>query len=363
MKAAFPYMGSIRLVIAPILEAMGAQVVTPPEPSAETMAAGARLAPELMCLPFKVTLGSMLRCLEMGADTLVYASGSWSCRFGYYGRLQADILRDAGFRFELLELRRDELPRIARRVVALSQGSVPRALLRTLRGIRLGWLTSHTLESVETAVRQVRPFLSEHRGCRVLIADFHRRLREARNSFGLRRSAAGVRAELADLPRNERRQALRVKLVGESYCVLEPFVNFAVERRLGELGVVVDPFLTAHRWMGFHGLRLGLNESDRARHASRRYWAECVGGEDQNSLGHLILAAESGYDGVIHLHPLACMPSTVVLPAMMRASRDVDIPLLSMSLDEHTAEAGFTTRLEAFVSMLERRRQLRSRTV
>jgi predicted nucleotide-binding protein (sugar kinase/HSP70/actin superfamily) len=37
-------------------------------------------------------------------------------------------------------------------------------------------------------------------------------------------------------------------------------------------------------------------------------------------------------------------------------SRDYDIPVLNISLDEHSGEAGFLTRVEAFIDLLERRR-------
>jgi predicted nucleotide-binding protein (sugar kinase/HSP70/actin superfamily) len=149
----------------------------------------------------------------------------------------------------------------------------------------------------------------------------------------------------------------RVKIVGESYCVVEPFINFDIVARLGEMGVHAEPFLTAHRWLGFHGFRLGKSEVIRMRKLSAPYWRYCVGGEDQNSVGQLLLSAQDGFDGVIHLHPFGCMPGTVVQPTMTRAARDTGIAYLALSLDEHTAEAGIVTRLEAFVSMLERRRR------
>ncbi|MEO0053824.1 MAG: acyl-CoA dehydratase activase-related protein, partial [candidate division WOR-3 bacterium] len=67
MRVAFPYMGDIRLVLEPILRKLGAEVVVPPEPNRETVARGAQLAPETICLPFKVTLGNILQALELGA--------------------------------------------------------------------------------------------------------------------------------------------------------------------------------------------------------------------------------------------------------------------------------------------------------
>jgi predicted nucleotide-binding protein (sugar kinase/HSP70/actin superfamily) len=350
-------MGSIRLVLQPMLETLGCEVIAPPEPSAATVARGARLAPETMCLPFKVTLGNILWCAEHGADTLVYVGGSWSCRFGYYGRLQADILRDLGFRCDMIELRHDELPQLGRHIVRLNRGSLTRAAFRSLRALRVGWLKSTAVEEAESQARRARPYVREPGSCRELLRQVLDEARRASGPARLVRLRASLGQRFAALARNGRERALRVKLVGESYCTLEPFVNFDVVRRLGEMGVEVDPFLTAHRWLGFHGARFGRDEVSRARAAASRYWRYCAGGEDESSLGHAILAAHQGFDGVVHVHPFACMPSTVVLPAVTRVCRDAGIPLLSVSLDEHTSESGFVTRLEAFVSLLEKARR------
>jgi len=74
-------------------------------------------------------------------------------------------------------------------------------------------------------------------------------------------------------------------------------------------------------------------------------------------VGQMLLAARQGFDGVVHVHPFGCMPGTVVQPTMARAARDSGIAYLPLSLDEHSSETGILTRLEAFVSLLERRRR------
>lgn len=355
MRVAFPYMGEIKLVIAPILRELGAEPVVPLPPDRESRTLGVRLAPELMCIPFKLTLGNMVRSLEMGADTLVYVSGSWSCRFGYYGRLQAEILRDMGYRFRLLELRHDNIRGIVREVVELGGGSLPRALLRSGRALRLGWHKSVALDTAQRCFRTALPVAASPESCRRLLDESLAMIDMIDTPTGLSRLCRRFEQDFADLRRNGRRRVTRVMLVGESYCTIEPFVNLDVVRRLGELGVMVEPFLTEHRWLGFHGFRIGAGELRRAKQAARRYWRYCVGGEDENSLGHLLIAAERGYDGVVHVHPFGCMPGTVVQPAMEAASRDCGLGYMSLSLDEHTGTAGLTTRLEAFAAMLERR--------
>jgi len=359
VRAAFPYMDSIRLSLQPILETLGAEVVVPPPPDREVLEIGVRLAPELMCIPFKITLGNMKRCLDRGADTLAYVSGSWSCRFGYYGKLQAQILRDNGYRFRLLELTHASFANSVREVVALSSGSLPRALLRAGRAFRLGWHKSRTVDLAEMLYRRTTPEASDPAEPRALLQSALRRVGETGDARGLGLLREALVGEFGLVRRNGRGAPLRVKLVGESYCVIEPFVNLNIIRHLGELGVLVDPFLTAHRWLGFHGFRIGQSEVARARKLARKYWRMCVGGEDENSLGYGILAAEQGFDGIVHVHPFGCMPATVVQPAMQKMCADHGIPYLSVSLDEHSSETGLLTRLEAFVSMLERRRARR----
>ncbi|MEO0073772.1 MAG: hypothetical protein ABIK43_03840 [candidate division WOR-3 bacterium] len=331
----------------------------PPAPTSATVATGARLAPEMMCLPFKITLGNMLWCVEHGADTLVYVSGDWSCRFGYYGRLQAAILRDLGFRFNVIELRRNNLRELGRQLLLLSEGRPARALILSLRALHLGWQKSVTIELAEALSRRFTPLVRDPKRCRLLLGHIYNLTQSISSPHRLRLLRKRLPGWFASLERGTYCEVLRIKLVGESYCTIDPFVNFDIVRRLGEMGVEVHPFLTAHRWLGFHGARLGRTVVKRVKAAAQAYWRYCVGGEDENSIGHMVEAARQGFDGVIHIHPFACMPSTVVQPAMAKVSCDYDLPFLSLSVDEHTAESGFLTRIEAFVSLLRKRRERR----
>jgi len=350
-------MGSAPIAIEGLLRALGAEVVMPPKPTRETIELGSRLAPEMMCIPFKITLGNMLRCLEAGADVLAYVTGSWSCRFGYYGRLQARILRDEGFRFRLLELRHDHIPEIIREVRLLNRGRTSRAVINGLRALRIGWLKSTAVEEVEAQFRRIMPNARDPGPCLVLLDEMLGEVQSTQNPTAISRVRQSACSRFAAMPLKPEARTLRVKLVGESYCVVEPFINFGIIARMGEMGVMVDPFLTSHRWIGFHGFRLNKDEVVQLRRLSAPYWRYCVGGEDQNSVGHLLLAARHGYDGVIHVHPFGCMPGTVVQPTMVKAARDHDIAYLPLSLDEHTSEAGVLTRLEAFASLLEKRKR------
>ena len=63
-------------------------------------------------------------------------------------------------------------------------------------------------------------------------------------------------------------------------------------------------------------------------------------------------------DGMIHVTAFGCGPDSMVDRYIELEIKDKkDIPYMSLMIDEHSAEAGMITRLEAFIDMLRRRRE------
>lgn len=62
-------------------------------------------------------------------------------------------------------------------------------------------------------------------------------------------------------------------------------------------------------------------------------------------------------DGLIYVMSFACGPDSIVQYILENEARKYEIPMLTVVLDEHAAEAGLLTRLEAFIDMLKRKKQ------
>jgi predicted nucleotide-binding protein (sugar kinase/HSP70/actin superfamily) len=90
--------------------------------------------------------------------------------------------------------------------------------------------------------------------------------------------------------------------------------------------------------------------------AARPYLPELVGGHGQNSIGETVLYAKKGFDGVVQLAPFTCIPEIVAKSIIPEVSKGLNIPVLTLMLDEQTGKAGTATRLEAFVDLLRMRR-------
>jgi predicted nucleotide-binding protein (sugar kinase/HSP70/actin superfamily) len=359
MRVAFPHMGNAYIALSALLENLGAEVIVPPRPTRRTIELGSIHAPEFVCLPFKVNLGDNLHALDMGADTLAMVSGMWACRFGYYGRVQHQILKDEGYQFSSILLGRESLSSVYNRFRETAEGNLARAWLHAIRAFRS---KAVAVEELEVKAREIRPW-ERDRG------DTTKALTTA---LELLHSAKGLKA--TDLALDEGRELLggveleksrdeplRVTVLGELYVVLEPALNFDIDRKLGEMGVTALPVLSVYRWL-FRSLRIDprIRVDERlACRLARPYVALDLGGEEHMTIAGTIRAAKKRHDGVIHLYPFTCMPENICRTILPRLETEYDIPIMSLCLDEHASPTGIATRLEAFVDLLQQRRKKR----
>ena len=96
---------------------------------------------------------------------------------------------------------------------------------------------------------------------------------------------------------------------------------------------------------------------EKVKQAAQPYLNHKVGGHGLETIGETVLYAQNNYDGVIHLSPFTCMPEIIAKSILPQVSKDLNIPVLSITVDEHTGEAGVITRLEAFIDLLKRNHQ------
>jgi predicted nucleotide-binding protein (sugar kinase/HSP70/actin superfamily) len=88
------------------------------------------------------------------------------------------------------------------------------------------------------------------------------------------------------------------------------------------------------------------------------YWANEL--EMTGSAGYYL--NNDKIDGIITITAFGCGPDSLMIERMTRKSKKFNKPVLNLTIDEHTGEAGFITRLEAFCDMLYRRKRTGEKT-
>lgn len=139
---------------------------------------------------------------------------------------------------------------------------------------------------------------------------------------------------------------LKFAILGFPYTVYDRFVNVDLVEKLRRLGVqVLTTEMVPHRDLLKQAKKLPKN----------LFW---------NFSNQVVRAAlyyldHKPVDGIIHITAFGCGPDAMADKIIeLEARQRGKTPFLSITIDEHTGEAGLMTRLEAFVDMLRFRREL-----
>ena len=358
MRVTFPHMGTCSIALQALLENLGLDVVPPPPITSKTLALGAKYSPECVCLPFKVNIGNYIEAAESGADTVIMAGGIGPCRFGYYAELQREILQDLGLEVNMLVLEppRGMITEIWHKLSPLANGN---SFTQVAEIFYFAWRLGKALDFVEQSLNRLRAVEMVPGACDRIWSDTLRTIGKARTFRGLKESVQHINWMIKTLPISQRKP-LRVGVVGEIYMLLEPKVNLEFEKRLGRMGVEVHRSLYLSDWVCEHLLpepRAKLH-ARKVKRAAEPYLRGHVGGHGLETIGHSVLYANEGMDGIIQVLPLTCMPEIVAQSILPTISKDFSIPIMTLILDEHSGEAGLQTRLEAFADMLQTRQNI-----
>lgn len=351
MLVTFPHMGNVDIVMGDLLERLEVEYVVPPRTTNKTIALGSSLSPELACFPLKITLGNMAEGLEAGADTVVMAGGFGPCRFGYYAEVQKEILYREGFGFEMvvIEPPADGFEKFLSTFKKLAPS---KSYLQIWRAIRTSFRKARLIDLIEKKSNQVKPYEANPGDVKKAFNAALEVITKASTKKQID-SAEKESQEIFNQIEKVDRKILKVGLIGEFYILLEPFINFDIEDYLGKRGVFIERSVYLTDWISPSNKNVVSGYSDKlVKGKADKYLSHWVGGEGQATIGHAVLLAQKGFDGLIHMFPFTCMPEIIAQSIMPKVSHDLDTPYLTLIFDEQTGRSGIVTRLEAFLDLL-----------
>lgn len=139
---------------------------------------GCKHSSEMMCFPFKVTLGYFMESLDKGADILLMFDSCGQCRFKHYYMLQEYTLKNLGYKdFEMVPIR-----------------------------------AKHLIKSFKQINKNLSTF---------------RILKELKKTW----------SELKKIEKQKIEPRLNIGIIGEIYTVMENSLNFNIEEKIRKVGM------------------------------------------------------------------------------------------------------------------------------
>lgn len=138
---------------------------------------------------------------------------------------------------------------------------------------------------------------------------------------------------------------MKIALIGHPYNIYDSFVSMNIIKKLMDRKIML---MTKEMFSD------DIIKEEMKKLRRPVYWAS--GSEIVGAANHLLYSAE--VDGIIFIGAFQCGPDSLLKTLIEReAQRNSRTPLLTLSFDEHSGEAGLITRLEAFLDMLAIRKR------
>jgi predicted nucleotide-binding protein (sugar kinase/HSP70/actin superfamily) len=348
MKITFPHMGRLYIPLKTLFEQLQIEVIIPPLNNDKMKNTGCKHSPEYSCMPFKLILGNILHSLEQGADTVIMLGGSGPCRFGYFGHMLNMIAKDLGYRFTFICLEPSNLPGEIRNFKNLAGCSY----YNIASSLALGWKKLEAVDMLEKRYWSCLPRSRDQKKSKSILCQAVDHIMTCRHTSQLKSITAEYLNALDGLIEYSCRLP-RVAIVGDIYTLNEPYSNQDIEMLLAERDIEAYRSIYTSSWV--KNTLLPWKRKiyyKKAISSAKGYLEDKIGGFALDTVYHTIACADAGFDGIIHIFPVTCMPEIVSCQILQKVSRQKKIPIMSLTIDEHMEKTGLDTRIEAFAELL-----------
>ena len=300
---------------------LGIEIVLSDATTKQTMSLGASLVVPETCLPVKVYVGHILNLLDKGVDKIfVPCIQSIAPKVYNCSKIRGlpDLIRNVIKRdFTLIDATLDKSEKNGGLYEFLTQAAKPFGItdMETIkRASKNGWKVYNNFHVMTRSGVPYKKALKSALENKVIIAD------------------------------NQKTYPINIALIAHGYNLYDERVTMKIFDKLEKLDTKV---YTADQ-LTLEQMSEGLNSMK-----SKLYWANEY--EMTGAAAHYI--QDKKIDGIVTINAFGCGPDSLMLERISRFARKANKPVLHLSIDEQTGEAGFVTRLEAFVDMLYRKKR------
>lgn len=358
MILTFPHLGNSALAAKAVFDGLGIDYMLPPISSRTSLEIGSYYAPEEICLPFKIMLGSFIQSIENGADTILIPGSCGPCRYGEYCELHMKILKRLGYNVDIIVLDQPKdigMKELLNRINKISLNS-SKSNKEKIGALMAGYKVIKLIDTIEQKAKIKSGYEINKGECKKLFNECKKKCLLTKKPEEMIYTLEKYNNMLDMVDLNKSTNPLKVAIIGEIYTLLEPFSNLYIEDKLMDYGVSSKRFLYPSWWVKDAALSIVNLNSLNIRKASKKYLSYYIGGFGRECVGEAVLAKKQGFHGAIQILPMGCMPEIVSKSILPTISRDENFPIMTLVVDEMTGEGGYETRIEAFLDLLERRK-------
>lgn len=300
---------------------LGIKIVLSDVTTKQTMTSGSALVVTETCLPIKVYIGHVLNLIDKGIDKILVPSiQSIAPKIYNCSKIRGlpDLVRNVVKKdFTMIEATLDKSEKNQGLYEFLAEMAKPFGITdmeRIKKASKAGWRTYNNFHIMSKSGMSYKKAMNYALQGKVFIEN-----------------------QTKEYP-------ISIALISHGYNIFDERTSMKIFDKLEKMDVKV-----------YSSLQLSNEQMDDGIKAlgQEMYWANER--EMTGAAGHYL--KDTKIDGLITLTAFGCGPDSLMIERITRQAKRFNKPLLNLTVDEQTGEAGFITRLEAFVDMLFRKKR------
>ena len=298
---------------------LGIKIVLSDITTKQTMSSGSSLVVTETCLPIKIYIGHVLNLLDKGVNKILVPSiQSIAPKIYNCSKIRGlpDLVRNVVKRdFTMIEATLDKSEKNQGLYEFLSEMVAPFGITdmdKIKKASKAGWRTYNNFHIMSKSGMSYQKAMNYALQGKVFIEN-----------------------QTKEYP---------ISLIAHGYNIFDERASMKIFDKLEKMDVKV-----------YSSLQLSKEQMDDGIKALGQdmYWANER--EMTGAAGHFM--KDNKIDGMITVTAFGCGPDSLMVERITRKAKRFNKPLLNLTIDEQTGEAGFITRLEAFVDMLFRKKR------
>ena len=300
---------------------LGINIVLSDITTKQTMSSGSSLVVTETCLPIKIYIGHILNLIDKGVDKILVPSiQSIAPKIYNCSKIRGlpDLVRNVVKKdFMMIEATLDKSEKNQGLYDFLLEMTKPFGITdldRIKKASKAGWRTYNNFHVMSKSGMSYKKAMNYALQGKVFIEN-----------------------QTKEYP-------ISIALIAHGYNIFDERASMKIFDKLEKMDVKV-----------YSSLQLSKEQMDDGIKALGQdmYWANER--EMTGAAGHFM--KDNKIDGMITVTAFGCGPDSLMVERITRKAKRFNKPLLNLTIDEQTGEAGFITRLEAFVDMLFRKKR------
>ncbi|OGI17457.1 MAG: hypothetical protein A2287_10230 [Candidatus Melainabacteria bacterium RIFOXYA12_FULL_32_12] len=301
-----------------------------------------------LCHPLKLLLGNFLTVKDEKPDIVIFYNGCDLCNLTPINNIYLEVFEKYSWYPEAYYMNITKKRYFLRDYYNNLRKITGASSTKIIKAIWLGFSKLLLFQYLDDVFCVIRPVIKDYNVGESIYSKLFQEITEAKSFSEYQKIKKDINEIFQSYPPDY--NCLHFGLTGDPFSLREPYSHQFTDRKLGYMGIIVDKFGN------------NLIKKENISNVEIKYFIRNnYGVFTSNAIARINNYVNKAYDGIIFISPFGCTPNDALRSQLNLIQEKTGIPILSLIFDSHTSSTGLQSRLEAFVDMVHRKRNILSK--